>query len=73
MSDYFYVVKLARIAAAARTLRHAQKTMPGDDLGQKAVAACIIEMDAAIKILDETEGLPRFDANASLEELLRKS
>lgn len=69
-----YAIKLIRVANAARTLRHAHKTLPGDDLGQKAVAACIIEMDAALKDLDEAEGHEHgFDPRASLEELLTKS
>jgi hypothetical protein len=70
---YTFAVKLARIADAARGLRYAHKFSPGKDLGQRAIAACIVEMDAAIKDLDEGDGLPAFDAKSYVEYLLRNS
>lgn len=68
---HFDTIKLKRIANAARALRYAHKVMPGDDLGQKAVAACIIELDAAIAEWDHVEGYVNgFDAKEILEKLI---
>jgi hypothetical protein len=71
---YTFAVKLARIADAARGLRYAQQNYPGGAAGQYGPAsACVVELDAAIKDLDDAEGVPGFDAKAYLEALMRKS
>jgi hypothetical protein len=66
------VIIKTRIADAARTLRYAQKESPGDDLGQQAIAVCVLELDEALADLSKLEGVPGFDHKASLEFLMKK-
>lgn len=70
MNDY--VIKLDRVATAARCLIHAQNVMSVDyNLGLSAIAASMGEMRAALKALDSESAIP-FDAGAALKELMSK-
>lgn len=59
-----------RVEEAARVLIHVQDNMPGDDLGQSALALAWIELRAAVVALDKIRGEKwKFDCVAALEEL----
>jgi hypothetical protein len=69
-NDMVVIAGLMRVACAAQTLRYAQENKPGEDLGQAAIAVCILELDAALKFLTENHGIKNYDPATYLKSLL---
>jgi hypothetical protein len=60
-----------RIACAARGVIYARDFSPGDDLGQEALACCMLELRAAVKDLEAHTSV-NFDVAAYVAELVSK-
>jgi len=69
MNMYDYTLKLERIATAARILIHVRRNLFLDD---EAMRLANRELREAVEALDNYVGLPAFDSEAALNELISR-
>ena len=70
--DHDEVCALLRLEAAVRARNYVKENMPGDDLGIRAEAMVGIEINKALKELDEIRG-NEFDAKGVYEQMVMEN